>query len=327
MFDGLGNAAHLYSVRSLLLTRPGVFRTSLAPHSSLVANASHQWSLNLETQGQPIRSTSPGSRPSRRPSVVSPHASPGVVRLNSTVSSYDPPSTNLPRPSISISPTSTHRALPALPRRSITDATVSFPFTDARRQSLPDTLQSAAASLVVMAGQPAVRSKSFSSHHRASISQQGNNTLPPLSATAGTTTVPSRSLSAPALPGHNLPRPPSMSTSLRLPSFHDVLKNDDGPAVPSGATNLLNKFRRLSHPSLHPMSDLPPDASPAGTPPAHPLSAKNLVRTYSAVLRDRLHSWEGLEGLVKDAEEVAEEWEGHQYGGGVVDLSYDYPPS
>lgn len=231
-----------------------------------------------------------------------------------------------PRPSISISPTSTHRALPALLRRSITDATVGFPFTDARRQSLPDTLQSAAASLVVMAGQPAVRSKSFSSHHRASISQQGNNTLPPLSATAGTTTVPSRSLSAPALPGHN-PRPPSMSASLRLPSFHDVLKNDGGPAVPSGATNLLNKFRRLSQPSLHPMSDLPPDASPAGTPPAHPLSAKNLVRTYSAVLRDRLHSWEGLEGLVKDAEEVAEEWEGHQYGGGVVDLSYNYPPS
>lgn len=327
MFDGLGNSGRLYSVRVLVADSAWRYSNLLVLHSSLVANASHQWSLNLETQGQPLTSTSPGSRPSRRPSVVSPHAPPVVVRLNSTVSPYDPPSTILPRPSISISPTSTHRALPTLPQRSIIDATVTFPFTDARRQSLPDTLQSAAASLVVMAGQPAVRSKSFSSHHRASISKQGNNTLPPLSATAGPTTVPSRSLSASALPGHIPPRHPSMGASLRLPSFHDVLKNDDGPAVPSGATNLLNKFRRLSQPSLHPMSDLPLDASPAGTPPAHPLSAKNLVRTYSAVLRDRLHSWEGLEGLVKDAEEVAEEWEGHQYGGGVVDLSYDYPPT
>lgn len=307
--------------------------------------------MSLETQGNPAASPAAARMTRKHSAVGSPTSSPRAQSAQPRPFAGPPPlppSFNAGRRSIALSPKSAASILvqPAMPHRAQSDphTTAQLGFTDARRQSLPERLHSAAASLVVIACQPQSRSKSFS-HGRNSISAS-SNVLPPLSA------PPSPPRTTTILPDGRRP-----SLAPKLPSFQDVVNNEGGGAAQatSNANQLLNKFRRLSQPVVNgasaaaaataaaatasangaraPTNSASLSASPRPTtsePPTDgsglqaPLSARNLVQTYSSVLRDRLQSWEGLENLVKDAEAVADDWE--ETGMGKVELVYGTPP-
>jgi hypothetical protein len=312
--------------------------------------------MSLETQGDPGASPAVARMSRKHSAVGSPTSSPRAKPAQPRPFAGPPPlpaSFTARRGSLALSPKSAAAILPlppGMPHRSLSDghAKAGLPFTDARRQSLPERLHSAAASLVVIACQPQSRSKSFSLG-RNSISAS-SNVLPPMSnppSPPRTTTMP------PAAQPEG--RRPSLAP--KLPSFQDVVNNDGTGAAPtSNANQLLNKFRRLSQPSVNgaaaaaantatatngtnadakgtaasvspalteAASELPVDGSGPQQQQA-PLSARGLVQTYSSVLRDRLQRWEGLESLVKDAEAVSEDWE--ETGMNKVESAYSTPP-
>lgn len=99
------------------------------------------------------------------------------------------------------------------------------------------------------------------------------------------------SLSHPSRPhATSLPNVPTRRTSTSAP--------DEGPS----ASHLLNQLRRHSNPASTFSAQTRRGSISGG-------GAKELLRRYSTIVREKLETWEGLESLVKDAEEVREDWD------------------
>ncbi|KAL7415953.1 hypothetical protein BDY24DRAFT_380614 [Mrakia frigida] len=99
------------------------------------------------------------------------------------------------------------------------------------------------------------------------------------------------SLSHPSKPhATSLPNVPTRRTSTSAP--------DEGPS----ASHLLNQLRRHSNPASTFSAQTKRGSISGG-------GAKELLRRYSTIVREKLETWEGLESLVKDAEEVREDWD------------------
>lgn len=95
----------------------------------------------------------------------------------------------------------------------------------------------------------------------------------------------------------------SLATSLPNVPTRRTSTSEAAESGPS-ASHLLNQLRRHSNPASM-FSNQPRKGSITG--PAG--GAKELLRRYSTIVKEKLETWQGLESLVKDAEEVREDWE------------------
>lgn len=122
--------------------------------------------------------------------------------------------------------------------------------------------------------------------------------LPPIRSSPAS--VPSTPLPY-ARPSHPL-HSASVPASLPTRRTSTVNKTPDSPS----ALHLLNQLRRHSTPASPAVLAAQGTSGPAGSGGG---GAKDLLRRFSTIMKERVETWEGIEELVKDAEEVRREWD------------------